>query len=181
MGPRAGLDGRKISSPPGLDPGPSIPQSVTIPTELPAHYIHIYIYECVKTEANFCASTGAEDPEEEKRYTSGLSLVSAVEGCAVLNVTSRPLYPPGKRPCSRFIGDCVGLRTCWDGWGKSRPSAAVWSPDSPARSESLYLLSYPGSFYTQMVAHRYVCRDQIVRQLSLVTSVCSLNLQNCDI
>jgi len=25
VGPRAGLDGRKISSPPGLDPGPSSP------------------------------------------------------------------------------------------------------------------------------------------------------------
>ena len=35
MGPRAGLDGRKISSPPGFDPGPSSPWSVAIPTELP--------------------------------------------------------------------------------------------------------------------------------------------------
>ena len=35
MGPRAGLDGRKMSSPPGFDPGPSSPQSVTMPTELP--------------------------------------------------------------------------------------------------------------------------------------------------
>ena len=35
MGPRAGLDGRKISSPPEFDPGPSSPQSVAIPTELP--------------------------------------------------------------------------------------------------------------------------------------------------
>ena len=34
MGPRAGLDGRKISSPPGLDPGPSSPYSVAILTEL---------------------------------------------------------------------------------------------------------------------------------------------------
>jgi len=35
VGPRAGLDGRKISSTPGFDPGPSSPQSVAIPTELP--------------------------------------------------------------------------------------------------------------------------------------------------
>ena len=35
VGPRAGLDGRKISYPPGLDPGPSSSQSVAIPTELP--------------------------------------------------------------------------------------------------------------------------------------------------
>jgi len=34
VGPRAGLDGRKISSPPGFDPGPGR-SSVTIPTELP--------------------------------------------------------------------------------------------------------------------------------------------------
>ena len=34
MGPRAGLDRRKISSPPGFDPGPSSPLSVAIPTEL---------------------------------------------------------------------------------------------------------------------------------------------------
>ena len=35
VGPRAGLDGRKISSPPGFDPGPSSLLSVAIPTELP--------------------------------------------------------------------------------------------------------------------------------------------------
>ena len=35
VGPRADLDGRKISSPLGFDPGPSSPQSVAIPTELP--------------------------------------------------------------------------------------------------------------------------------------------------
>ena len=35
VGPRAGLEGRKISSPPGFDPGPSSPQLVAISTELP--------------------------------------------------------------------------------------------------------------------------------------------------
>jgi hypothetical protein len=35
VGPRAGLDGRKISSPPGFDTGPSSPWSVIITTELP--------------------------------------------------------------------------------------------------------------------------------------------------
>jgi len=33
---RADLDGRKILSPPGFDPGPPSPYSVAIPTELPA-------------------------------------------------------------------------------------------------------------------------------------------------
>ena len=35
MGPRAGLDRRKISSPSGFDPGPPSPKSVAVPTELP--------------------------------------------------------------------------------------------------------------------------------------------------
>ena len=35
MGPMASLDGQKISSLPGFDPGPPSPQSVAIPTELP--------------------------------------------------------------------------------------------------------------------------------------------------
>ena len=34
VGPKAGLDGRKISSPPGFDSGPSSPKSLAIPTEL---------------------------------------------------------------------------------------------------------------------------------------------------
>ena len=46
MGPRAGLDGRKISSRPRFDPGPSSPQSVAIPTELlgPHNIITLIIY-----------------------------------------------------------------------------------------------------------------------------------------
>jgi len=35
MDPRDRLDGRKMSSPPGFDPGLSSPQSVSVPTELP--------------------------------------------------------------------------------------------------------------------------------------------------
>jgi len=35
VGPRAGLDGRKISPSSGFDPGPSSPKSVAILTELP--------------------------------------------------------------------------------------------------------------------------------------------------
>ena len=35
VGLRAGLNGRKISSPSGFNPGPSRPVSVTMPTELP--------------------------------------------------------------------------------------------------------------------------------------------------
>ena len=45
MSPRAGLDGRKISSPPGFDPEPSSSLSVAIPTDLPGQtYIYIYLF-----------------------------------------------------------------------------------------------------------------------------------------
>ena len=51
MSPRASLDGWKISSPPGFDPGPSSPYSVAIPTELPRptgimHIVYI-VYICL--------------------------------------------------------------------------------------------------------------------------------------
>jgi len=43
VGPNAGLDERKISSPLGFDPGSSSPQSVAIPTELPGPPITVII------------------------------------------------------------------------------------------------------------------------------------------
>ena len=45
VGPRAGLDGMKISSPSGFDPGPSSPLSVAIPTELPGPFYMYTKYE----------------------------------------------------------------------------------------------------------------------------------------
>ena len=47
MGPRAGLKGRKISSPLGFDPGPSSPYSVTIPTELLGPLFCTMIFEII--------------------------------------------------------------------------------------------------------------------------------------
>jgi len=44
-GPRTGLEGRKISSSPGFDPGPSSLYSVTIPTELPGPFMLQYTEE----------------------------------------------------------------------------------------------------------------------------------------
>jgi len=36
--------GRRVSSPPGVDPGPSNSWSVAVPTRLPGPYIYIYIF-----------------------------------------------------------------------------------------------------------------------------------------
>jgi hypothetical protein len=44
------------------------------------------------------------------------------------------------RPYPTWVGPRAGL----DGCGKSRLPTGILSPDLPARSESLYRLSYPG-------------------------------------
>jgi hypothetical protein len=41
----------------------------------------------------------------------------------------------------------VGSRADLDVCEKSRPPTGIRSPDRPARSQSLYRLSYPGPFY----------------------------------
>ena len=52
--------------------------------------------------------------------------------------------PQGKRPGTNCIVGWVGPRADLDGCGKSRPPAGIRSLDRPARSESLYRLSYRG-------------------------------------
>jgi hypothetical protein len=51
--------------------------------------------------------------------------------------------PPGmtQYPLYRRLGRPQG----WSGWGaENLAPTKIWSPDSPARSESLYQLHYPG-------------------------------------
>ena len=84
--------------------------------------------------------TSHKGPEEEKRCSSTFSLTSALDG--VRDATPRPLYSR-ERPGTHCIGGWVGPRAGLEGCGKSRPSG-IRSPDRPARSESLYRLSYFG-------------------------------------
>jgi hypothetical protein len=53
------------------------------------------------------------------------------------------LYPWGKRNVTYFTGGWLGLGADLDRSGKSRLHRRS-NPDRPARSESLYLLRYPG-------------------------------------
>jgi hypothetical protein len=78
------------------------------------------------------------------RYSCTLSLTSALD-----RVDGRRHAPaalsPGKRLGTHCIGGWVGPRASLDGCGNSSPPApGIRSPDRPARSESLYRLSYPG-------------------------------------
>ena len=60
----------------------------------------------------------------------------------VVSSTPRPLYPR-ERFGTQCIGGLADVGVSLDGHGQSRPQ---WnSPDRPARSESLYRLSYPGT------------------------------------
>ena len=59
MGPRAGLDGRKISSPPGFDPGPSSPVAQSLyRLSYRAHFLYRCRMELQESEGNFVMSSG---------------------------------------------------------------------------------------------------------------------------
>ena len=87
--------------------------------------------------------TDNEGPEREQMYSSTVSSTSALDGGWVVSTTPRPLYHR-ERPGITCIGGWVGPRGGLDGCGKSRRPTRIRSPDRPARSESLYRLSYRG-------------------------------------
>jgi hypothetical protein len=86
--------------------------------------------------------TGYEGTEGEERYSSTLSLTSALDGGGWS--TPRPgRFIPGNDlvPIVQEAGWAPGQ--VWTG-AENLASAGIRSPDRPARSESLYRLSYPG-------------------------------------
>ena len=86
--------------------------------------------------------TGHESPEGEKRYSSTLSLTSALDGVDSQRYDPAAL-PPGKTRYSlyRRFGGPQG--PVWTGAENLAPTA-IRSSDRPALSQSLYQLSYPG-------------------------------------
>ena len=84
--------------------------------------------------------TGHEGPEGEYRYGSTLSLTSALDGCS----TPRPgRFTLGTDPVPTVWEAGYAPGPVWTG-AENLASTATRSPDLPARSESLYRLSYPG-------------------------------------
>jgi hypothetical protein len=85
-----------------------------------------------------------EGPEGEHRYSSTLSLTSVPDGVGGQRHAPAAL-PPGKNryPLYRRLRGPQGR------YGQVRkisPPTGIGSPDHPARSESLYRLSYSGPF-----------------------------------
>jgi hypothetical protein len=101
------------------------------------------------------------------KYSSTLSLTTALEGGGVVNVIPRPLYPWEREPVpinSRLVGSRAALDMC----GKYRhlplPLPGIPSTDRPARSESLYRLSNPGPVYRfELLIYCYP-RNSLCRQ-----------------
>jgi hypothetical protein len=101
-------------------------------------------YRCVGNgkKAQVRCRTSHEGSEGEYKYSSALSLTSALDGVGGLRHAPAAL-PPGKRLVTHCTGGCVGSVVGLDGCGKSRLHQAS-IPDRPASSESLYQLRYPG-------------------------------------
>ena len=64
----------------------------------------------------------------------------------VVSTTSRPPHPR-ERPGTHCTGDWVGPQGRSGRVRKISPPTRIRSPDRPARSESLYRLSYPGPYF----------------------------------
>jgi len=137
LGPRADLD-RRGKSRPHRDsiPGPSSPQPVAIPATFIMYCSLIY------NEVNKFTQEQAMNAPRGSRGIALLFLTPALVGGWVVSATPRPLYPRERDTVP--TGGWVGSRAGVDGIGKSRPPAPtnIRSPDRPARSQSLYRLSY---------------------------------------
>jgi hypothetical protein len=87
--------------------------------------------------------TGNEGPEGEQRYSSTLSLTSALDGGSGQHHAPVAL-PPRKRTGTHCIGGWVGPRAGLDGCGKSRPDRdSTPGPSGPQRVAILTTLTQP--------------------------------------
>jgi hypothetical protein len=82
-----------------------------------------------------------EGPEGECKYSSTLSLTSALDGGSGQRHAQADL--PREWPGTHCIGGWVDPMAGLEGGGKLRP-IGIRSPDRPARSELQYQLQYPG-------------------------------------
>jgi len=100
--------------------------------------------------------TGHKGPKRKQRYNFTLSLTSALDGSGWS--TPRPgRFTTGKYPVPIVQEAGWASRPVWTGVKKLSLTGFRF-PDRPARSESLYQLSYPGS--AQGDLHRSMAYQQ---------------------
>jgi hypothetical protein len=76
-------------------------------------------------------------PEWERRYSSTLSLTSALDGGRVVNATPRPFFAPGKDPVPLYKETGWTPGPFWTGV-ENLAHIGIRSPDRPTCSQSLY-------------------------------------------
>jgi len=101
----------------------------------------------------------------------------------VVSSTPRPHFTPGKDPVPILQEDGRALGPVWTG-GKSRPHRDS-IPDRPARSQSLYRLSYPANDRRQKGGKTFVRISYCFVALEISwfcaeSSVCLLQVSLCD-
>jgi hypothetical protein len=94
--------------------------------------------------------TDHEGPQGEFKYSPTLSLSSALDrgGCK----RHAPAALPRETPGTHWIAGWVDLTAILNGRAKISPTPVFDHPDRPARSESLYQLSYRGPFDIHLLA-----------------------------
>ena len=110
-------------------------------------YIYIYIYLFIVSKVREVhPRTGHEGPEGEQRYSSTLSLTSALDGGG-WPMSSPGRFTPGKEDPVPIVQEVRWVPgPVWTGAENLAPTG-IQSPVCPARSESLYRLCYPGALY----------------------------------
>ena len=109
--------------------------------------------------------TDHEGREGAKTYRCTLPSTSGLYGGWVVNATPRPLYPR-ERSGTHCLGGWEDPRGRSGRVQKISPPTVIRSSDCPARSESLYRLSYPGPTYVCVVL--------------LIVVVCAFKLYICQ-
>jgi len=88
---------------------------------------------------------------EQATHASLYSFFNLGARCGwVVNATPRPLYPQ-ERPGTHCTGAGWASRPVWRVVENIAPPTGIRSPDSPARSESLYRLSHAGPVFTTVL------------------------------
>jgi len=116
-------------------------------------YMYIYIYKCTLVQAlRLCTGRTAH------RGSRGIALLFHDHGTRRgwgVSVTAQPLFTPGKDPVHIVQEDGWAPGPVWTDEENLAPTG-IRFPDRPARSQSLYRLSFPAHsmyIYTYVFAH----------------------------